>query len=574
MSKRSATYLVLFLSALAVKGSIFLFAADPIVFNKYPYFAEQLCKGLDIGERTLDLSPLYLYVNVLFYKIWGANWGGLAVLQILVGSLSCLLTFAIGARLFDRNVGLAATVLLLLYGNLTLIELTLEPEVFVIFFNGLAVLALIEAGSASSSGPPLGKWLLAGVLIGLSVITKANGLLLVPGAVAWIWWGAFRRDRRMAATLLLLLGVSLLVVPVTLRNYLKFHDPVLVTADGGKVFFHGNGPSATGIERADLANQAFIEEGQSEPDYAHVLFRNTARALSGSPLKPSECSNFWVQKTLEHMRAHSGDAFFLELKKFGFFWSNYEVHDLDSTYRNYVTLQGWPLIAFGIIASLGIVGMGLALKRFRRTFLLYWLVLAYLLSVLLFFAASRYRLPAVPFLAIFAAHALLTLLRLARQRSWKPLLIGLGASAILAAGSNLLFSEEIRRFDRWQAATRIHYSLEGRMLFKKGLYREAVAGFRRSVALEPGFMPAYDYLGKSLAMLGDYEQAERNFLKVVELAPGVDEGYMNLGFLYELMGQRAKAASWLGKALALNPGNERVKRHLEVLGDLPRPAAK
>ena len=50
----------------------------------------------------------------------------------------------------------------MLYGNMTLVELTLEPEAFVLFFNSLALLALLAAGlagplwgaeAAVSSGP-------------------------------------------------------------------------------------------------------------------------------------------------------------------------------------------------------------------------------------------------------------------------------------------------------------------------------------------------------------------------------------------------------------------------------------
>jgi hypothetical protein len=120
-------------------------------------------------------------------------------------------------------------------------------------------------------------------------ITKPNALLLLPLTLLWIWQTKRSPGRKIQSMLPVLLGAALIISPITLRNYVKFHDFILVTADSGKVFFHGNGPGSTGMERADLPDQGFAEESQSEPDFAHAFFRRTARALAGRPLKPSEC---------------------------------------------------------------------------------------------------------------------------------------------------------------------------------------------------------------------------------------------------------------------------------------------
>ncbi len=597
---RHLVLLGLFVMALTVKIAIFLLLTDPIIFSKYPYFAERIVQGLDIGERLVDLSPAYLYINVIFYRVFGPDWQLLTIFQVLVGSMTCVIVFTIGERLFNQSVGIIGAVILALYGNLTLIELTLEPETFVLFFNSLAVLSLIlaqndpfwrqcstknviETADRNGVGIIHGripimaglpwKWFAAGMLLGLSVITKPNALLVIPGALIWIWWNKISVNRRLMATVSLLLGSALLISPVTLRNYTKFHDVILVSADGGKVFFHGNGPGATGMDRADLPHQGFLEEGQAEPDYAHKLFRNTARTLSGKSLKLSECSEYWFRYTLNYMAAHPMAAFVLEIKKFCFFWNNYEVHDIDSNYKNYVTIQSWPLIPFGAIAALGIIGMVIARQRFRDVFLLYWLVLVYLVSVLVFFAATRYRLPAAPYLAIFAALALYHLSSLIRDKQWKKCGAYLISSAILAAGTVLPFRHDIARFDRWQQASRIHYSLGGMMFFKKGFYKEAITEFQRALAIDPNFLPAYNYLGKSYAILNDYARAEEAFMKVIQSAPTIDEGYMNLGMLYELQGRIPQAIKYLQEALAINPGNEKALRHLQALSVQPQDQA-
>jgi tetratricopeptide (TPR) repeat protein len=551
IKNRNASLIILFVLAMAIKIAIAYFATDPIHFQKYPYFAQRVAQGIDIGERMLDLSPFYLYATTLFFKIFGPDWEVLTLLQALLGSMTCLVVYLIGARLFGAATGFIAAVLLMLYGNVTLIELTLEPEAFVLFFDTLAILALLRVGDEN---PPLFRswqWLPAGILIGLSAITKANGF----SVRTW--------RNRCGATVALLLGAALIIAPITLRNYIQFQDFILITADGGKVFFHGNGPGATGMERADLPNQGFREERQMEPDFAHVLFRETARAESKIPLKPSKCSTYWYSRTLEHLYADPGAALSLLGKKFYFFWNDYEAHDLDTTYKNYLSLQVWPLLTMGMISALGLLGMGIALSGWRRAFPLYWVVFITLLSVLVFFAASRYRLPAVPFLCLFASIGLVKWFHFISEKEIAKSACILIILATLLVCTYLPFREEIQRFDRWQQASRIHYSLGGQVLFQKGQYREAIRELEKVISVDQHFAPAYNIMGKSYAILGDLEQAKRCFEIVIKMTPTLDEGYLNMGLLIELKGESLKALPYFEKALSLNPNNAKTKMHVQ-----------
>ncbi len=565
---KNFTFLAIFIFSLTIKIAISYFCTDPIIFNKYPYFAEQLSRGIDIGERLLDLSPAYLYVTLIFFNIFGPNWETFTLFQIILGSLNCLIIYVIASRLFGSTVGLLAAAMLMMYGNMTLIELTLEPEALLLFFNSLAIITLIHAGSEHLPSFHSRRWFLAGSLIGLAAITKANALLILPGAAIWIWLSVKTLENRSKALVSLILGAFLLIAPVTIRNYHQFNDFVLLTADGGKVFFHGSGPEATGMERADLPDQGFIEERQTEPDFAHALFRKTARDLAKAPLTPSECSEFWFSRTLEHMQGDPGALLYLEWKKFCFFWNNYEAHDLDSTYKNYITLQKWPLLTMGILSALGIFGMGTSVGRFRQLFLVYWMVFVYLLSVIVFFASSRYRLPAVPFLCIFAASFMGDWLWSIKRKETRKCISVFLLLPFLLAWTYLPFHQEIERFDRWQQASRIHYSLGGRVLFNKGEYHKAVREFEIVISVDPGFAPAYNYLGKAYAILGDFTKAENYFKKVIHLSPTLDEGYLNLGLLLELKGDSLAALTYLEKALFLNPNNEKTKTHVQNIRDL------
>jgi len=559
---RHIIILIIFLSALVVKFLVFYLITDPIIFVKYPHFAQQIAAGKNIGERLLDLSPFYLLINRLSFYIYAQNWEALVILQIIIGSLNCIVVYLIGEKIFGRKTGFLAAILLLLYGNLTLIDLTLEPEAILIFLNSLLILLLINI-EESNSHLKSWLWLSAGLLTGLSVITKPNSLLVLIGILIWICFIRREKLSRFRSTFLLLIGVIIAVAPVTARNFLIFHDFVLVTADGGKVFYHGNGPEANGMERADLPHQGFIEESSDEPDYAHTLFRKTARAISGKDLKPSACSAFWVGQTLAHIRSDFPAWLYLELKKFGLFWHSYEVHDIDSNYKYYVTLKKFPLLNFGIIAVLGILGIVLSRKKFRDAFLLYWMILTYLSTVLVFFASSRYRIPAAPFLAVFSAFFMTYAASLWKEKKIRTLLIIFSIFIALSIAIHLPWQNELARFDRWQKATRIHYILGGKFLYNKGLYLQSIAELQKAIDLEPNFVPAYNLMGKCYALTNNYHLAEKYFQKVIELSPQIDEGYINLGLLYGLTGNDSKARLYLEKALAINPQNEKTRIRLQ-----------
>ena len=65
------------------------------------------------------------------------------------------------------------------------------------------------------------------------------------------------------------------------------------------------------------------------------------------------------------------------------------------------------LATFGTLAPLGIAGIALSWRRWRTLLPLYVLLFGYMATVMLFFNFSRFRVPVVPILALFAAEGLL-----------------------------------------------------------------------------------------------------------------------------------------------------------------------
>jgi 4-amino-4-deoxy-L-arabinose transferase-like glycosyltransferase len=562
-------YAFVFLVAIGTRCFFLIWIDDPILFFKYPYFAEKLCQGKDIGDRLVDLSPFYLYFLTLFKKIFGMDWTLIKFIQSFLGSLISLLILSLGSRLFQKTAGFLGALTYALYGNAIILESTLEPTVFIIFFNLLAIYFLLRTKDGFKHfSHPMMMTLAGGFFVGLSIITKPNSLLLLPLGVVWLLFFANETatfHARLGQALFYCASALVVVAPVTIRNYVKLHDFVLVTADAGKVFYHGNSKNANALNRATLPDIELAVEESPEPDSAHMFFRKTAAKLMGKTISPSESSRFWIRKTLGDIYDDPLKYIKRTLKKFVFFWNDYEVHYIASAHTEYKKLNTLPFMRYSVIASLGVLGMLLSVTRFRQLFLLYGAIGVYLSACLLFLVQSRYRTPAVPYLCLFAGSAICSLKEMIHERRFKILSLSLLGVSIILALSHFAFRSEIAQQDRWQEATKNFYQMRARPLYNQGKYKAVISEMNRSLSIVPDFVPALILRGKAYAMLNRHEKAEKDFKRVIALNPNSSPGYRNLGFNYLVQGKKDEAIACLHKAIMLSPDDEQIKNVLDIL---------
>ena len=569
---------VVFLVAICTRIFFLIWIDESILFFKYPFFAEKLASGVDIGDRLVDLSPFYLYFLTILNKLFGVSWTFIKCFQIFIGAINTLLVFVIGNRLFKRSAAFIAALIFAFYGNLIILETTLEPTIFVLLFNLLSVYFLLLSGTESKSQiKGISIILAAGISAGMGIITKPNFLLFLPVGMTWVLFfraTGFGFKKNLFHALLFLCTAFLIIAPITVRNYLKLHDFVLVTADAGKVFFHGNSKTATAIVGADLSENSPYLNSSSEPDYAHVVFRKTASQLTGKTLSPSQAAGFWIEITLKDI--FDAPALYLnrEFKKFVHFFTNYEIHYIASAHKEYKKSLFYPFLRYGIIISLGFLGILLSLKKFKGLFLIYGVIGVYLLSCTIFLVNARYRTPAVPYFCLFAGYAIYALKNMAKTHQLKRL----GVSALFFVAVYFLthasFREGLLKHDQWQEATKICYEMDGRSDFKNGRYQDAVIALTKCVGILPNFYPAYILRGRSYAILGEYEKAEIDFNKAISLNPEDPRGYKNIGFVYLLQGKTDAAEISLKTALIHDPQNKKIKEALKVLSEQKKKRTK
>jgi tetratricopeptide (TPR) repeat protein len=435
----------------------------------YYDWAKEIASGNWLGHAPFVQSPLYAYLLALLMKVFGDDVVRLLVVQAIAGCGTVLLTWYAGRRLLGPAHGLLAAGILAIYGPFIFFEgmvmkTFLSPPLtilLVILFDrvrerGAPIAAAgtaaeptptggapapaagvpAPAGPANAALAQAGATRLAGItgaVYGLATLDRDNFILMAPMlALLALWLGGGPNRTGWRAAGAFTLGTVLVIAPVTLRNWIVAKEFVLLTTGGGEVFFIGNNADANGL----YVPPPFV---RPDPKYEHADFVSRASEIAGRPLSPMQSSWFWFRQGMAFIAEHPLAWARLLWRKGVHFWNYYELPDN----LNYDILQqfspllgslnarlpprGWPTLAlplgagrwaesrlhfyatFGTLAPLGLLGIWLTRRGWRRLVPLYVLLFGYMGTVLLFFNFSRFRVPVVPILALFAAESLAVL---------------------------------------------------------------------------------------------------------------------------------------------------------------------
>ena len=533
--------------------------------------------------------PLYPYALALLFRICGDNLLIPRLLQAILGAAVCILTYLIGRGIFSPAVALAAGLAAALYGPLIYFGGELLPVIPAIFLDLVLVLLLLRAS-------PGGRWpwFLAGLLLSLAALTVANILLFLPFLLLWLWLARRREGiapRRIAQQSVLLLGGCLLVIsPVTLRNYWVGGDWVLISHNAGINFYIGNNPDydctveiRPGEDWARLADMPEQEAGIERLSAKSRFF--FARAWG-----------FIASEPLTYSR--------LLLRKLCLFWRGDEIRrNLDPYFARRDSLLLSALLwkrglafPFGLVAPLALVGLVAFWRspagRAPGGRLLILFLLVYAASVVLFFVTSRYRLPAVPLLLLFAGWGAQECLNRHRKALIAlPILLlltNVGAGAMDMEGEPqqhfwLGYAYEQKGMPanairEYRTVLQRHPAHENALLRLAALYGDqreylkAIEIYRQFLRFFPESERARFLLANAYLQVQQYGRAVVEYETLVPLLPNWAELYGRLGYAHLMAGHLDRAASAYRRTIKLSPDSSLVRYQLirlyQAEGDL------
>ena len=526
--------------------------------SRAPYFDQPIGDSIIYYHRALEIlagdwlgheiyfhsSPPYPYFMAIFLGLSGHSFFALGLAQILIGSGNCLLIYLLAKKLAGGEIipGLLAGLFAAGYGLFAFFDADLLMIFLTLFFTDLALLLLLETknpGATSRSPlpsaqpPPIWKResalaLLAGLSLGLAALDKTNLLLFAPVGAWWLA-GEFSlawKSWRWQPALLFAAGTALMILPVTLRNYVVDRDLVLVSSNAGVNLFIGNNPEGRGIFFLPF------DSGLRNTD----LYGSSVQAAekeTGRRLKPSEVSSFWAAKAINFAREEPGAAAALLGRKLWLLWNSYEIPNHVNFYfvrSEYAPVLKFMFAGFWLVAPLALVGLGLRLRRGLSSTdkLILGFLLSFMLSLLPFFITERYRLPMVPVLIALAAAALVELARAFQRRAWKTLLgagVGLAAAAVVVNGPQIHYDYSFIRVVI--AAKYIERALQAPQAGIADL-KKAVVELKWALETDPTSTDAHYNLGSAYAMVGYYSGAIREWEEALRIDPGVSEAAVAL----------------------------------------------
>ncbi len=547
-----------------------------------------------LGKGVFYQAPLYPYILAGIYKIFGVHSWAVQAIQGGLFLLTVSLLFQIGKTLFDPRTGLLSAALAVLYGPFTYYSGLLLKESWSIFFTAGLLLLLIKAARARHNRLFYG----AGLLLGVNLALRENYFLVLIALGLWTLsfgpsagpsvspsWTA-RAFSRLRPALYLILGVFTCLAPFMIRNYVHSGDLILTSYQAGANFYIGNNPQARGFyTRLD-----FI---RANPEFEEVDFRSRAERLMGRPLSPSEVSRFWFRQSLQAFRDDPGlFPKLLGLKLF-LFAHNYEIPDnYDYAFMRALTPALYAgFIPYGLLLALALMGLYFTRRRDPAFTLFYSFLVGYVLSVILFFVTSRYRVPIVPALIPFAAFMVLHGQRIIRKLTRSGQFF---AGALFLLLLYALFQPytdprdfsvphyklgiEYERAGRWNQALS-HYGMAlryrqddprfhlafGRAQERGGDLDQALASYGKALSLDPGSLEGHVGLAGAYALKGSVPEAIREYREALRINPESAEVHNNVGVLLARQGRIPEAVAAYQEAIRLNPNLAEAYNNLGVV---------
>ncbi len=511
-------------------------------------FYDRVATGEQTPARAYFHSPLYQWFLAGVYKVFGRDLLLARLVQHLLGAVTAVLVFFLVRRLLgSAGLGVAAALLNAWFG----------PGVFYegqLLIDALLPLLVVSCGLAfvHLTDHPTARLALGfGLLVGLAALGRATVLVWLPLAAGWL---VFRR-RQWARAALVCAGAALVVLPVTIRNYVVEGDVVAITSNGGINLYIGNNPHARGTY--NLPEGMWFRPGNPKDDFAGV---EVGRVALGHVPSSSELSSFWTRKAVRHISTHPGRTLRLTAHKAAMLLDSYEQPQLYN-YDAYRELS-WSLRLLpgaGVALGLGLLGLLLAWtplgnERLRRYALF---VALFALAYLPFFVAGRYRAPIVTLVSALAIWGLALLVDAMRQRRWLR-----GAGLALAAAATLLFCF----YPIGPRPTRApQYYAFGHAALQGGDAAAAIGWFERAVRLQPGHGSAHAELGRAHLLAAQPRRARQILSRAESRFPKHGQVLLYSALTHAALGRPKRAMAVLLKAIVRDPSN---RESWELLGTL------
>ena len=482
---------------------------DMTVFHQW---ATRIAGGALSDGRAFYQAPLYPYVLGALYALAGPSALAAKLFQAVLGSLTVLLTYSLGSRLFSRRAGIIAALLTALTPIFPFYEIFLLRATLVTFLNLAFLLALFKFDRQK----PMRGAIIAGVLLGIGTLARSNLLALWPVAAAWVWLVGGKGKSGLKALAVMTLAAGLAISPATLHNRIEGETWALVSTNFSENWKIGNSLDSEGgfgypeKELAPVFSLTFLK-----------LQANKAKFLLRDYEQPNNTNFYQMQP--------------------------------DNPWLGLGNFLSWNLyLAFGL------AGIILTRGRWRQLFPLYGYLLFYGGTLVLFFVTSRFRVPLWPALILFSAAGIdRTSSMWKAGKRLEPALAKVLATILAAA--MLLSNPRTIQPQYWDNLALIHE--------RRGQWEEASGVMRSKERLHPDDPETLWKLAYYLQQEGGLERASQVLERLLKISGGHPEVLKEAGLLDLKLGRTERGVARLQGYLKATPGAADSSTIVELIAE-------
>jgi len=437
---------VIIVVALALR-LIYLFQASNLSvfgylsFDRYYYqqIASQFLSGIPYQHELLFKPQFYPLLLGLIFKYLGRDIFLPLLIQGFLSAISCVLVFLISLRFYRFKVAITAGLIAAVYGTFIYYTGEMLPVTLIIFLNLLVIYLLLYYDKYRNLWLPL----LAGLALGLSVVTGPAALLLFAIIIIWIFGRRTeRRVFRFKEFFLVTVGLLIVLVPFWLRALNAAGERIPFATDVGVTLAMGNNVDARG-NTMNLPN-TLDKDGF---DYNELV--DLSNRVNLHERAPNQLGSLWFGQAVKFIVNHPGEWLMLELRKVGYMLMGYENWRHKPLY--YFAAKSPPLdlllwdhvisFPFGLILPLAILAFFAPRSGTRRQGLLLGYLIVGIVVLLLSYVSEGQRLMFVPVIIIWAAAGLWSLVDSYRAKEFRRFYTQLAITAaalIVCNGLTLL----------------------------------------------------------------------------------------------------------------------------------------
>lgn len=196
------------------------------------------------GRPTARLAPGFPSALAVVYLVTGPHPAAGVVLNVVLSLAVIALTQRIARQIFDNDIALTAGLIAAIWPGQIPYAATLLSEPFfgVVFLLGYSLSLRAPEGRSAAR-----RWLGAGACLAAATLTRPVTLLIAPVVAFLSWASGVRPGRAIAGGIVVAAVTAALVLPWGFRNYQAFGSFVPVTTSAGIALWEGNHPGSTGL---------------------------------------------------------------------------------------------------------------------------------------------------------------------------------------------------------------------------------------------------------------------------------------------------------------------------------------